>query len=79
MTEENEKLDEVLQDEAQLEELVEDATAQVNEETEEGLQEHAPEVVEELTPEQQIAELKRKAESQEIKTESIDKIHSHFC
>ncbi len=60
MTEENEKLDEVLQDEAQLEELVEDATAQVNEETEEGLQEHAPEVVEELTPEQQIAELKDK-------------------
>ena len=58
MTEENDNLDEVLQDEAQLDELVEDATAQVNEETEEGTQNDVPEVVEELTPEQQIAELK---------------------
>jgi len=60
MTEENENLDEVLQDAAQLDELVEDATAQANEENQDGSQEEAPEVVEELTAEQQIAELKDK-------------------
>ena len=60
MTEENDNLDEVLQDEAQLDELVEDATGKVNEETEEGTQDDVPKVVEELTPEQQIAELKDK-------------------
>ena len=60
MTEENDNLDEVLQDEAQLDELVEDATGKVNKETEEGTQDDVPEVVEELTPEQQIAELKDK-------------------
>ena len=60
MIEENDNLDEVLQDEAQLDELVEDATGKVNKETEEGTQDDVPEVVEELTPEQQIAELKDK-------------------
>ena len=43
-----------------MDELVEDATGKVNKETEEGTQDDVPEVVEELTPEQQIAELKDK-------------------
>ena len=49
MTEENENLDEVLQDESQLEELLEEAANSDEQE-----------VVDELTPEQQIAELQDK-------------------
>ena len=58
MTEENENLDDVLQDEAQLNELVEDATQHVPEEAhkDQGIEE----VAEELTPDQQIAELQDK-------------------
>ncbi len=59
MTEENENLDEVLQDESQLEELLEEATAdsQTSDEPANGDEQ---EVVDELTPEQQIAELQDK-------------------
>ena len=58
MTEENENLDDVIQDEAQLNELVEDATQHLPEEAhkDEGIEE----VAEELTPDQQIAELQDK-------------------
>lgn len=55
MIEENENLDEVLQDEDQLDELVEEATEQAAETDESVL-----EFVEELTPEQQIADLQDK-------------------
>ncbi|MBA61264.1 MAG: nucleotide exchange factor GrpE [Planctomycetaceae bacterium] len=55
MIEENENLDEVLQDEGQLDELVEEATEQAAETDESVL-----EFVEELTPEQQIADLQDK-------------------
>ena len=58
MTEENENLDEVLQDEAQLKELVEDATQHVPQGVHED--EGVEEVAEELTPDQQIAELQDK-------------------
>jgi len=58
MTEENENLDDVLRDEAQLNELVEDATQHVPQEVHED--EGIEEVAEELTPEQQIAELQDK-------------------
>ena len=58
MTEENENLDEVLQDEAQLNELVEEAAEQATQEVPEG--EGIAEVIEELTPEQEIAELQDK-------------------
>ena len=59
MTEENENLDEVLQDESQLEELLEEAAAD-SQASDESAKSDEEELVDELTPEQQIAELQDK-------------------
>ena len=60
MSEENENLDEVLQDESQLDNLVEQAVEQSEEDAVGDPEKSVEEVVEELTPQQQVAELQDK-------------------